>query len=131
MPSIQRPVTTSANIAAAMLTGEEWVIDAAGCDPEKLASLDLIQSICDRVVRDLGLNVVGSLEHKFPSPGGVTVLYLLSESHLAGHTYPEHGIATFNLYCCRDRESWKWEQELQFSLSANSVSVRRLERGQR
>jgi S-adenosylmethionine decarboxylase len=53
----------------------------------------------------------------------------LTESHLACHTYPEYGTATFNLYCCRSRPEWDWESELRSALSAGSVTVTKLERG--
>ena len=38
--------------------------------------------------------------HEF-KPKGFTMMVLLSESHLAIHTYPEHNSLTFNLYSCR------------------------------
>lgn len=94
-----------------------------------LRDLDLIGSICDSVVRDLGLTVVGSPQrHAFPGPGGVTTLYLLSESHLACHTYPEYSFATFNLYCCRNRLPWDWQGELTRRLDASEVVVRQINR---
>lgn len=115
-----------------LVTGTEWVIDASGCDPAKLTDEVLIRRLCDRVIADLGLNVVDDpLCHKFPSPGGVTSLYLLSESHLACHTYPEYCLATFNLYCCRQRDAWPWADELASALGAGDVQVRRIERGRR
>jgi len=58
----------------------------------------------------------------------VTGLALLTESHLACHTYPEFGVATFNLYCCRERPAWDWEARLSELLGASRVSVRRLTR---
>jgi S-adenosylmethionine decarboxylase len=67
--------------------------------------------------------------HQFPQPGGVTGLYLLTESHLACHTFPETGIATFNLYCCRPRPPFAWEDRLRSVLSADRVTVRTAERG--
>lgn len=106
------------------------MIDALNCDRSALRDLQRIQWICRRVIDDLGLNVVGSPQgHRFPGPGGVTALYMLSESHLACHTYPEHGIATFNLYCCRERPPWKWEAELKGQLGAAEVVIRRFARG--
>jgi S-adenosylmethionine decarboxylase len=114
-----------------LLVGVEWVVDAQGCAPELLRDLDRLRLVCDQVVDDLGLNVVGDPQcHQFPEPGGVTALYLLSESHLACHTYPEYALATFNLYCCCDRESWAWESNLRAHLGAKDVQVRRLDRGQ-
>ena len=107
--------------------GTEWMIDASGCSAAALADVVQIRSICDRVVLDLGLNVVGRpMCHAFPGPGGVTALYLLSESHLACHTYPEHEFATFNLYCCRRRPAWPWREELERCLGAQEIIVREL-----
>src|SRR5262249_21160334 len=108
-----------------MTIGSEWLVDATGCRPEGLRDLDGMRRVCDRIVSDLDLHVVGEpLWHQFPWPGGVTSLYLLTESHLACHTYPELGLATFNLYCCRSRPPWPWEQWLQSLLGASHVTIR-------
>jgi len=110
--------------------GVEWVVEALDCDSERLRDLPAMQSLCDRLLGELELHVVGSGHwHSFPYPGGVTGLYLLTESHLACHTYPEHGLATFNLYCCRPRLRWLWEARLGEALHAQRVIVRSLERG--
>ncbi len=66
----------------------------------------------------------------FPGEGGVTGLLLLSESHLACHTFPERGFASFNLYCCRPRDEWPWEERLEEALRARRVVVRSLPRGE-
>ncbi|KAA5545979.1 S-adenosylmethionine decarboxylase [Roseiconus nitratireducens] len=109
--------------------GTEWVVDASGCRSTLLTDLRLIRSICETIVDGLGVNLVAApLCHVFPPPGGVTALYLLSESHLACHTYPEHRFATFNLYCCRRRPQWPWEQELSRRLGAQQVLVRQIDR---
>ena len=113
-----------------MSVGTEWLIDAEGCSSSLLSDIKTVQSLCDEVIATLALNVIGeALWHQFPHPGGLTGIYLLSESHLACHTYPEAGIATFNLYCCRARQSFQWEDRLRRSLKASSVTVRALQRG--
>lgn len=110
--------------------GTEWMVDALGCDEERLRDLILVRQVCDQVVADLGLRVVGEPHtHRFPSPGGVTAMYLLSESHLTCHTYPEHRLATFNLYCCRGREAWPWAEQLIRRLQASEVVVTQMPRG--
>ena len=112
-----------------MSLGTEWVIDASGCDPELLADLDRLKLTFDRIIRDLELNVIGEVSwHQFPVSGGVSGLALLSESHLACHTYPEFGAASFNLYHCSRRSSWPWEIMLREMLGATEVSVRVCER---
>ena len=112
-----------------MTLGTEWLIDASGCDPTALADINRLQTIFDRIISDLDLHVLGEISwHKFSSPGGVTGIAMLSESHLACHTYPEFRAATFNLYCCRDRAIWSWEQMLKEMLGASQVTVRTFER---
>jgi S-adenosylmethionine decarboxylase len=113
-----------------MNVATEWLVDAAGCRPELLCDLDAIRTTCERILRDLRLRTVGDgICHQFPPPGGITAMYLLTESHLACHTYPEHGIATFSLCCCRPRPRWDWEEQLRELLAAECVTVRCLERG--
>jgi S-adenosylmethionine decarboxylase len=112
-----------------MMTGVEWLIDAAGCQTAKLADVPAMRAVCEEVIADMQLSVIGAPAwHQFPAPGGVTGLYLLSESHLTCHTFPELGAATFNLYCCRPRESWPWERRLAELLGATRVVITRCER---
>lgn len=110
--------------------GTEWVVDALDCDPERLRDRSRIVGLLDGIVRALELHVVGAPQvHVFPGPGGITALYLLSESHLACHTFPESGVATFNLYCCRPRPAPGWEALLADALGARRVTVTVIPRG--
>ena len=113
-----------------MIVGTEWLVEATGCDSERLRDESLIRSVLAAVMNDLGLISIGSVWHKFPGEGGVTGMVALTESHLACLTYPEYGTATFNLYCCRTRPEWDWEQELIQLLGAERVDVRKIERGE-
>jgi S-adenosylmethionine decarboxylase len=113
-----------------MGVGVEWIVDATGCDPAALRDLPRMQSILTRVIKELELRVVGDgLAHVFGGDGGVTTLYMLTESHLTCHTYPETGIATFNLYCCRPRPEWAWKRVLTEALGATDVTVQQVARG--
>lgn len=116
--------------AYGMLVGIEWLIEATGCNADALRDESRLRSVFDRAIADLGLKSVGAVWHKFPGEGGVTGLVALTESHLACHTYPEYGTATFNLYCCRERPEWDWEGYLQEALGASHVNVTRFERGE-
>ena len=113
-----------------MIVGTEWLIEATGCEPERLRDESLLRDLFDRVIADLGLKSIAAVWHSFPGEAGVTGLIALTESHLACHTYPEHGTATFNLYCCRTRPEWDWEANLIEALRATTVSVTKIERGE-
>ena len=112
-----------------MIVGTEWLIEATGCEPARLRDETVLRAVFDSIIADLGLKAIDSIWHTFPGEGGVTGLVALTESHLACHTYPEHGTATFNLYCCRTRPEWNWKTQLKESLLASGVSVTKIERG--
>ena len=110
--------------------GTEIVVDASGCSADALRDVTKLRGLLETIVVRCELTVVGEgLWHVFPGEGGITGMYLLTESHLSIHTYPEHGIVTLNLYCCRSRRAYPWEAELTRVLGASSVTVRTLERG--
>ncbi len=112
------------------IAGTEWLIDASGCRAEALRNRRLLEAVFERVIAELDLRVVGaSVWHEFAWPGGVTGIALLTESHLTCHTYPEHELATINLYCCRAHCVWAWDERLKEMLGAKNVSVRAILRG--
>lgn len=116
------------------MTGCEWVIEAFGCDAARLANLPQLQKLFDTLVDGMDLHPVQpALWHQFPSPqegveGGITGLLLLSESHLACHSFPEHGSLCVNLFCCRPRPEYDFKTVLVSQLGASTVQVRKLER---
>ncbi|MFN2455870.1 MAG: adenosylmethionine decarboxylase [Pyrinomonadaceae bacterium] len=111
------------------IVGTEWLIDASGCRAESLRDTQLLRAMFERIIRELNLRVVGEpVWHKFAEPSGVTGMVLLTESHLTCHTYPEHELATINLYCCKARPAWNWAENLREMLGATSVKVRIVER---
>ena len=113
-----------------MIVGTEWLIEAFDCDAETLRDMEKIRAVFARIIQDLGLKTVGEgAWHKFPGEGGITGLVMLTESHLACHTYPEFQTATFNLYCCKTRPTWDWELNLNELLGAEIVNVQKIERG--
>ena len=113
-----------------MIVGFEWIIDAAGCNPDDLRDVEKLRAVFAAIVSDLQLKTIGEgAWHKFGGEGGVTGLIMLTESHLACHTYPEYKAATFNLYCCRERPEWNWTEKLTEMLGAKRVTTKIIERG--
>jgi S-adenosylmethionine decarboxylase len=113
-----------------MIVGTEWLIEAEGCSENALRDAEVLRGIFARIIKDLGLKTIGrGAWHKFEGAGGVTGLVMLTESHLACHTYPEFQTATFNLYCCKKRPEWNWQENLSELLGAKIVNVQKIERG--
>jgi len=109
--------------------GDEWIVEARGCDAARLADVQALQQLFASVVEELALNPVGEAQwHRFPGPGGVTGMLMLSESHLTVHTFPEHASACLNLFCCTPRATWAWQARLHELLGATEVQVRHVRR---
>ena len=66
-----------------------------------IAPLECAQLMAKRIEKGQ-LNVLGEIKHQF-KPIGATILYLLSESHLSIHTYPERNYCALDLYCCNTK----------------------------
>lgn len=114
-----------------LITGCEFVVDASGCDPARLASRPALEALVERLVSELALRPIDAPHwHAFDGPGGITGLLMLSESHLALHTFPERGYAALNLYHCAAQPDWPWDARLREALGAREVRVRKLQRGE-
>src|SRR5574341_159554 len=111
------------------MNGCEWIVEAHGCDPEALSDPGKLGKLFATMIEDLRLRPVGdAVWHRFPSPGGITGLLLLAESHLACHTFPEFGSLCLSLFCCRARPAWDFGGYLSREFGAEEVRVRALER---
>ncbi|MEO8703831.1 MAG: S-adenosylmethionine decarboxylase [Kofleriaceae bacterium] len=105
------------------------MVDARGCSPARLRDRALVLALLDRIVGAMDLRVVSTAVYVFPEPGGVTAIYLLAESHLAIHTFPETGSATLNVYCCKPRTPPGWSELLHETLGADAVHASEHPRG--
>jgi S-adenosylmethionine decarboxylase len=56
------------------------------------------QQFFAELVARLGLTSVGEVYHVFAENAGFTAVLALTESHLSIHTWPEHGLATFDVF---------------------------------
>jgi len=65
--------------------------DAAVVKRDMIAAIDAV-----------GARIIGQAESKF-SPHGVSIVFLLSESHASVHTYPEHNACFLDIFTCGPR----------------------------
>jgi len=111
------------------MTGIEWIVEAYGCSPDRLRDRAALQAVFACMVEELGLHPCAEAQwHQFAAEGGITGVSVLSESHLACHSFPEHGTLCLNLFCCAPRADWDFERQLGRLVDARRVHVRRLER---
>jgi len=76
------------------------------CDIKKIKNLDLLNSptgllqLLDHISETNKFTILEKTKHEF-KPQGFTALYLLSESHISIHTFPEHQYAAIDIYTCK------------------------------
>jgi S-adenosylmethionine decarboxylase len=58
-----------------------------------------VKRVLDTAISKGELNVVSSSFHQF-EPYGVSGVYLLKESHLSIHTWPENGLVSLDIFTC-------------------------------
>jgi len=60
-----------------------------------------VYSLLDGIVAQAELTKVNEVTHRF-SPQGISIVYVLAESHIAIHTWPEDTCAYVTLSSCGD-----------------------------
>lgn len=78
---------------------DHFVVELYDVDLSVLDNQDSLTARLDTLSEKLGLTVVNKFFHKF-NPIGLTGVYVLIESHLAAHTWPEHGYLHLDLFTC-------------------------------
>lgn len=83
-------------------------------------SLGFVEEIANNIIKDLELNVVEKISHLF-SPKGVTLAFILSESHLIIHTWPELGYLHIDLVTCSYRSQEEFGKSLKSALVEQKI----------
>ena len=79
--------------------GTHCILELEGCAPRKLNDLNLLVRVVREAAARGGAELLDINSHRF-TPQGVTVLALLSESHMSVHTWPEHRYAAADVFTC-------------------------------
>ncbi|MGL4394066.1 MAG: adenosylmethionine decarboxylase [Brevinema sp.] len=81
--------------------GRHILIEFYNCNEDILKDPQLIQKYMDQAAREANATIVDSVFHHF-NPYGVSGAVIISESHLAIHTWPEFGYAAVDVFTCGD-----------------------------
>lgn len=84
-------------IPTSYLKGSHIVATFQNGSLEQLSNAVAFKHLVDKLIEQLNLAKVGEVYHEFDS-GGFTAVVCLTESHLSIHTWPEFGIATFDVF---------------------------------
>lgn len=81
--------------------GKHFLASYLGCNNEALGNVDEMIRAMDIAVEASGATILNKTSYTFP-PNGLTIVYLLSESHASLHTYPECNACFVDLFTCGD-----------------------------
>jgi S-adenosylmethionine decarboxylase len=79
--------------------GRHYIVEASGCNPKVIRSVEKVQDILVRAAEKAGAKVWAISFSKFP-PNGVSGVVVISESHISTHTWPELKYAALDIYTC-------------------------------
>lgn len=79
--------------------GRHIIADVWGVEFNRINDIEFLKHHMQQAAERCGASILG-MEYEAFHPCGVTVLILLSESHLSIHTYPEKGFAAIDGYTC-------------------------------
>jgi S-adenosylmethionine decarboxylase proenzyme len=111
------------------MLGRQLLVDLYGCDRSRLDDAEFLRVQTVAAAEAMGARVVESHCHRF-EPLGVSVIVLLSESHMALHTWPEHGAASIDIFVCSSViDPHRAKAALASSLNASRIGEMELRRG--
>jgi S-adenosylmethionine decarboxylase len=83
-------------------SGKHLIIDIKNIKNEDIINdIDKLKTVMDHICEKYNFNILQKIEHQF-DPQGISIIYLLSESHMTIHTFPEKKYIAFDLYTCRE-----------------------------
>jgi len=109
-------------------------IDGFGGDPARLADEALVRNLLDRYPDEIGMTKI-SEPHVFeyhgrtPEDWGVSGFVLIAESHIAVHTFPEHGQVWVDIFSCKGFDETPAIDRIVRAFGLATTRVQKLERG--
>jgi S-adenosylmethionine decarboxylase len=109
--------------------GKQIVVEFYGCDVNMLNKPAEIREMMEDAARNARATVIESVIHQF-NPFGVSGVVVISESHLAIHTWPEYGYAAVDIFTCgEDVDPWQCFYYMQEKLKAKHFQTFEMKRG--
>ena len=106
------------NLSSKERLGTTFLFDIKNVDFKILDNMDTMDSLLKLICEKYNLTVVGKSQKKF-EPQGLSINYLLSESHLSVHTWPEKGKCSIDLFTCGE---FKWYVNESYDLTNILIS---------
>ncbi|MGE5484435.1 MAG: adenosylmethionine decarboxylase [Ignavibacteriales bacterium] len=109
--------------------GRHVLAEVYGCNRSILDDTARVQQVMVNAALKAGAEVREVAFHKF-SPQGVSGVVVISESHVAVHTWPEYGYAAVDVFTCGTRvDPWNVMDAIIRDLEAENYTATETKRG--
>jgi len=109
--------------------GRHVLAEVYGCSFDILNDVKKVEEIMVNAALEAGAEIREFVFHKF-SPQGVSGVVVISESHLAIHTWPELGYAAVDVFTCGDKvDPWDACNYLAEKFQAGHMAAKETKRG--
>ena len=119
-----------------MNLGKHIIVDMFEIDIEKMKNVNETQEkkeFWDIFIKDCfnegNINLLSQSWNDFDKSGAFTVLYLLAESHLSIHTWPEHNFIALDVFTCGDSNTQLIVDKIIEYFEPKNTNILTLERG--
>ena len=86
-------------------SGKHLICDIKGIKNDTLLnSVNYMKNMLSDICLKFNFQILDKTQYEF-EPQGCSILFLLSESHISLHSFPEKQHVSFDLYTCRDYET--------------------------
>jgi len=95
--------STNVSLSASIVpTGKHMICDLTNIrHMTHLESMDSMHELLEDICTKYNFTILTKTQYKF-EPQGLTILYMLSESHISIHTFPEQHYLALDIYTCRE-----------------------------
>jgi S-adenosylmethionine decarboxylase proenzyme len=109
--------------------GTHLLVEFYDCDKKILNDEVRIEQVFIEAAKKAKATVVEQVFHRF-SPHGVSGVVVISESHLAVHTWPEYGYAAVDVFTCgTEIDPWVAQEFIREALHATNSTAIEMKRG--
>lgn len=108
--------------------GNHFLTELFSCTIEIINNVEFVEEYMKIAATLSGATIVQSVFHTF-SPYGVSGVVIVEESHLAVHTWPEHGYAAIDFFSCGDLDCKAAISNLSNRFGAEKIETKKIERG--
>lgn len=109
--------------------GSHFLVELINCPPDRLRKVRDVKQIMSEVIQKSKTSVVRSSFHQF-QPEGVSGVFLIKESHVAIHTWPEENYAAADIFTCgQEMDAYIAIEVMKERFEAKEVRYQIIQRG--